>query len=64
MLITNKGQMIRTRVSEIRETSRNTMGVKLIDLKAGEKLSAIAPVVSQDEEEEAEGGAEATPPVA
>ena len=33
MLITNKGQMIRTRVREIRETSRNTMGVKLIDLK-------------------------------
>jgi len=55
MLITNKGQMIRTRVREIRETSRNTMGVKLIDLKTGEKLSAIAPVVSQDEEEQEPG---------
>jgi DNA gyrase/topoisomerase IV subunit A len=28
MLITNKGQMVRTRVKEIRETGRNTMGVK------------------------------------
>jgi DNA gyrase subunit A len=52
MLITNKGQMIRTRVREIRETGRNTMGVKLIDLKGAEKLTAIAPVVSQDEEED------------
>ena len=51
MLITNKGQMVRTRVKEIRETGRNTMGVKLIDLR-GEKLQAIAPVVSQIEEEE------------
>jgi DNA gyrase subunit A len=52
MLITNKGQMVRTRVKEIRETGRNTMGVKLMDLRNGEKLQAIAPVVSQVEEEE------------
>jgi DNA gyrase subunit A len=54
MLITNKGQMVRTRVREIRETGRNTMGVKLMDLRNGEKLQAIAPVVSQAEEEEAQ----------
>jgi DNA gyrase subunit A len=52
MLITNKGQMVRTRVKEIRETGRNTMGVKLMDLRNSEKLQAIAPVVSQVEEEE------------
>ena len=51
MLITNKGQMVRTRVKEIRETGRNTMGVKLMDLRPDEKLQAIAPVVSQAEEE-------------
>ena len=51
MLITTKGQMVRTRVKEIRETGRNTMGVKLMDLRKGEKLQAIAPVVSQAEEE-------------
>jgi DNA gyrase subunit A len=54
MLITNKGQMVRTRVKEIRETGRNTMGVKLMDLRNGEKLQAIAPVVSQAEEEKAQ----------
>ena len=51
MLITNKGQMVRTRVAEIRETSRNTMGVKLIDLRDPEKLQCIAPVVADEEEE-------------
>ena len=54
MLITTKGQMVRTRVREIRETGRNAQGVKLIDLKPGEKLQAIAPVVSREEEAEAE----------
>ena len=51
MLITTKGQLIRTRVKEIRETGRNAMGVKLLTLREGEKLQAIAPVVSQAEEE-------------
>ena len=54
MLITNKGQMVRTRVKEIRETGRNTMGVKLMDLRNGERLQAIAPVVSEMEEEQAQ----------
>ena len=53
MLITTGGQMVRIRVSEVRETGRNTMGVKLMDLREGETLQDIAPVVSQDEVEEA-----------
>jgi DNA gyrase subunit A len=56
MLITNGGQMVRIRVSEVRETGRNTMGVKLMDLREGETLQDIAPVVSQDEVEEAPEG--------
>jgi DNA gyrase subunit A len=51
MLITTKGQLVRTRIKEIRVVGRNTMGVKLMDLRNGEKLQAIAPVVSQAEEE-------------
>ena len=51
MLITSGGQMVRTRVSEIREAGRNTMGVKLIGLSDGEKLQRIAPVVSQKDDE-------------
>lgn len=51
MLITNKGKMVRTRVSEIRETGRNAQGVKLIDLRNGENLQDIAPVVSEEAED-------------
>ena len=51
MLITTKGQLVRTRVKEIRVVGRNTMGVKLMDLRDGEKLQAIAPVVSEAPEE-------------
>jgi DNA gyrase subunit A len=53
MLITNKGKMVRTRIKEIRETGRNAQGVKLIDLRAGEVLQGIAPVVSDKDDEEA-----------
>jgi DNA gyrase subunit A len=56
MLITNKGKMVRTRVKEIRETGRNAQGVKLIDMREGETLQAIAPVVSNEDEEEVEQG--------
>ena len=52
MLITNKGQMVRTRINEIRETGRNASGVKLIELKSGEKLKGIAPVVRSDDDED------------
>jgi len=61
MLITVGGQMVRTRVSDIREAGRNTQGVKLIDLEAPDKLQAIAPVISE-EKEETNGEGEAAPP--
>jgi DNA gyrase subunit A len=50
MLITTKGKMVRIRARQIRETGRNTMGVKLIELKPGSKLQAIAPVVSGEDD--------------
>ncbi|HTA31208.1 MAG TPA: DNA gyrase C-terminal beta-propeller domain-containing protein, partial [Candidatus Cybelea sp.] len=61
MLITVAGQMVRTRVSDIREAGRNTQGVKLIDLEAPDKLQAIAPVISE-EKEEVNGEGEPTAP--
>jgi DNA gyrase subunit A len=57
MLITTGGQMVRTFVKDIREAGRNTQGVKLINLDANDKLQAIAPVISEQQEEAAgEGG--------
>jgi len=63
MLITTKGKMVRTRVRQIRETGRNAMGVKLIDLKAGSKLQAIAPVAGSDSDTADEDGVELLPTV-
>jgi DNA gyrase subunit A len=60
MLITVGGQMVRIPVRGIREAGRNTMGVKLIDLSEKDRLQAIAPVISETQEEEAVGG-ESTP---
>jgi DNA gyrase subunit A len=51
MLITVGGQMVRTAVKDIRETGRNTQGVKLINLDTTDKLQAIAPVISEEKEE-------------
>jgi DNA gyrase subunit A len=53
MLITVKGQMVRTSVKDIREAGRNTQGVKLIELESGDKLQAIAPVIGEDKEDAA-----------
>jgi DNA gyrase subunit A len=50
MLITVGGQMVRTFVKDIREAGRNTMGVKLVNLDTGDKLQAIAPVISEGQE--------------
>ncbi|HVK57836.1 MAG TPA: DNA gyrase C-terminal beta-propeller domain-containing protein, partial [Candidatus Kapabacteria bacterium] len=54
MLITNVGQMVRIAVKDIREAGRNTQGVKLINLDETDKLQAIAPVISETDEEQAE----------
>jgi DNA gyrase subunit A len=60
MLITVAGQMVRTRVSDVREAGRNTQGVKLSD-----KLTAIAPVISEEKAEDEPPTADSeTPPTA
>ncbi len=53
MLITTGGQMVRIPVHGIREAGRNTMGVKLVNLEAEDKLQAIAPVIAEQQEEAA-----------
>jgi DNA gyrase subunit A len=55
MLITNQGQMVRTFVRDIREAGRNTMGVRLVNLEEGDRLQAIAPVISEQQEDAAGG---------
>jgi DNA gyrase subunit A len=71
MLITTNGIMVRTRVADIRETGRNTQGVKLINLEENDHLQAIARVIGESDEEAqagngtgGTGGANPTPPIA
>jgi DNA gyrase subunit A len=49
MLITTGGVLIRTRVAEIREMSRATQGVTLINLGPDEKLAGLQKIVDTDD---------------
>jgi DNA gyrase subunit A len=60
MLITDKGKIIRLRGEEISVIGRNTQGVKLIELEAGERVMAVARLAEREDEQagqEAEEGA-------
>ena len=54
MLISDKGTMIRTSVSQIPTLSRNTQGVKVITPKDGEKLIECVTIPDEDEDEASE----------
>lgn len=60
MLITDKGVLVRTRVSEIRELGRATQGVTLIGLDEGAKLSGLQRIVENDANVENEPDADDT----
>lgn len=53
MLITDKGVLVRTRVSEIREMGRATQGVTLIALDDGAQLSGLQRIVENDAQDTA-----------
>ncbi len=56
MLITDRGVLVRTRVSEIRELGRATQGVTLIALDDGSKLSGLQRIVESDADDTGNGG--------
>ena len=58
MLISDKGTMIRTSVSQIPTLSRNTQGVKVITPKDGEKLIECVTIPDEDEGEVEEEASE------
>ncbi|MFD0274980.1 DNA gyrase subunit A [Kitasatospora sp. NPDC127111] len=63
MAITLSGGVIRTRVSEVRETGRDTMGVQLINLGKRDAVVGMARNAEAEDEESAEdevAGAEST----
>jgi DNA gyrase subunit A len=60
MTITKAGTAIRSSVREIRQSSRNTQGVKCIKLGGDDRVTAVARVVSEDKDE-VEGADETAP---
>jgi DNA gyrase subunit A len=52
MLLTNKGQLIKIPVKNIRETGRNTKGVKLMDVSKNELIVSVTRVIDNDEDED------------
>ncbi len=52
ILITNRGTLIRTKVHDIRITGRNAMGVKIFDVKNGEKVISVTRIYETEAETE------------
>ncbi len=50
MLITDGGKLVRTRVNEVSVLGRNTQGVKLISLSAGERLVGLERIVDDQDD--------------
>jgi DNA gyrase subunit A len=62
MIITDRGVLVRTRVSEIRELGRATQGVTLIALDDGTKLSGLQRIVENDAADATDNGSEGEGP--
>lgn len=60
MIITDKGQVIRTKISGISLLGRNTQGVRLINVKPDEKVVAVEKIAESDDDG-ADGESSETP---
>jgi DNA gyrase subunit A len=61
MIITDKGQVIRTKISGISLLGRNTQGVRLINVKPDEKVVAVEKIVDPDDDSSNDGEPSETP---
>ena len=52
ILVTDRGQMLRTKVREIRETGRNAQGVRLMNVGDDERVVAIEAFAEADSEDQ------------
>ncbi|MGH9399409.1 MAG: DNA gyrase C-terminal beta-propeller domain-containing protein, partial [Thermoanaerobaculia bacterium] len=52
LLITERGQLIRIKVKDVRETGRAAQGVRLITLDEGDQVVAVAKLAEPDENDE------------
>ncbi len=61
VVVSSQGMVIRQSAKDIRVSGRNTSGVRLIRVNEGDKVAAIAIVVSEDEEDKVLQKAESNP---
>ena len=52
LVMTNNGQVIRSPISQVRLCGRNSSGVKIINLKEGEKVSSFTILPHEEVSEE------------
>ncbi|MDR1403973.1 MAG: DNA gyrase subunit A [Candidatus Methanoplasma sp.] len=50
MVTSVQGKMIRMGIDEIRETGRNAKGVRIMDMRNGDKITAVEPVIQDGED--------------
>jgi DNA gyrase subunit A len=62
LLVTEQGQIIRTRAGDLRRIGRNTQGVKLMDLAEGDRLVSLATLSEPDEDVPGSNGTSGAPP--
>jgi DNA gyrase subunit A len=60
MLVTDRGQTLRTKVSEIRETGRNAQGVRVMTVEEGERVVAIEALAESEDAGALPGSADGT----
>ena len=56
MVTSESGKILRIRVADIRVTGRNAAGVKIMDLRDGDKVTALQPVDREEVDEEVPEG--------
>lgn len=61
MLTSASGKIIRMNTDEIRETGRNAKGVRIMDLRDNDKVVAVEPVMTEEQEDEIEAEAASVP---
>jgi len=50
LVVTHKGMIVRCPVKDIRQTGRNTQGVRLISLDKADSVASVAKVLAKDED--------------
>ena len=61
MLTSASGKIIRIDTDEIRETGRNAKGVRIMDMRDGDKVVAVEPIMTEEQEQEIEYEAPSEP---